>query len=131
MIRLRTDYRRDPPEDVYLYRLQGSRDDALHLFREYLRKINSLRAHPELYNTITANCTRNIWHSQINPGHVPYSWKILASGYLSEYLYDEGRVDTRMSFAELKRRAYINPLAHEADGAADFSNRIRARLSVR
>ncbi|MFL6712655.1 MAG: DUF4105 domain-containing protein [Sulfurifustis sp.] len=130
VIGVRTNYRHTPPEDVYLYRLRGSHDDARRLFREYLRQINSLRTRPEFYNTVTTNCTSNLWlHARINPRHVPYSWKILASGYVPEYLYEQGRLDSRAPFAELKRRAYINTLAREADGAVDFSTRIRARLA--
>jgi hypothetical protein len=64
--------------------------------------------------------------TRINPGHVPYSWKILLSGYLPEYLYEEGKLDTSVPFAELQRRAFINPPARAADQAADFSQRIRA-----
>jgi hypothetical protein len=127
VIRVRTNYRRDPPENVYLYRLRGAPASARHVFEEYLREINSLRARPEFYHTLTANCTGNIWlHSRINPGHVPYSWKVLASGYLPEYLYEQGRLDTRVPFAELQRRGHINALAQAADRAADFSRRIRA-----
>ena len=48
------------------------------------------------------------------------------SGYLPEYLYEQGRLDTSVPFAELQRRAYINPLAQAADQAEDFSQRIRA-----
>ncbi len=130
VIRLRTNYRREPPEDVYLYRLQGSTDNARRLLREYLRQINSLRERPEFYNTLTTNCTGNIWlHSRVNPGHVPYSWKILATGYVPEYLYEQGRLDTRQSFAELRSRGHVNGLARDADQAPDFSRRIRARLT--
>jgi hypothetical protein len=53
------------------------------------------------------------------------------SGYLPEYLYEEGRLDTSVPFAELQRRAYINPLAKAADQAADFSQQIRARSADR
>jgi hypothetical protein len=64
--------------------------------------------------------------TRINPGHVPYSWKILVSGHVPEYLYEQERIDTSVSFEELQRRAYINPLAQAAHQAADFSQRIRA-----
>jgi Domain of unknown function (DUF4105) len=131
VIRLRTNFRHDPPEQVYLYRLRGSPDSARRVFRAYLREINSLREHPEFYNTLTTNCTGNIWlHARINPGHVPYSWKILASGYVPEYLYEQGRLDSRLPFAELQRRSLINALAQKADDAPDFSERIRANLAV-
>ena len=79
VIRLRTNYRHDPPEEVYLYRVQLHRREPATFFLEYLRKINALKEHAECYNSLTTNCTSNIWlHSRVNPGHLPYSWKILA-----------------------------------------------------
>ena len=130
VIRLRANFRQDPPEEVYLYRLQVSGDIARGALREYLRKVNSLRTRPEFYNTLTTNCTSNIWlHTRVNPDRVPYSWKIMASGYVPEYLYEQGRLDTRVPFAELRRLAHINELAREAGSASDYSARIRIRLT--
>jgi hypothetical protein len=127
LVRLRTNYRRDPPEQVYLYSLRGTRADGQRLFLEYLREINALKSRPEWYNTLTTNCTSNIWlHSRVNPGHVPYSWKILLSGYLPEYLYERGTIDNRVPFDTLQARAQINSVAKAADQSADFSRRIRA-----
>jgi hypothetical protein len=127
IVRVRTNYRKDPPERVYLYRLRGSEAAARKLFLGYLEHINELKEHAKWYNTITSNCTTSIWvMTRLNPGHVPFSWKILLSGYLPEYLYEQGRLDTTVPFAELQRRAYINPRAQAADEAADFSQRIRA-----
>ena len=129
VIGLRTNYREDPPEEVYLYRLRGQRDSGRRLFLEYLRKINALRDHPEFYNSLTTNCAGSIWMlSRVNPDHPPYSWKILVSGYAPEFLYDEGRLDTRVPFAELERRSHVNARARAAGDAADFSQRIRAPL---
>ncbi len=126
VIRLRTNYRHDPPEEVYLFRLAGSLADGRRVFLEYIREINSLKARPEFYNTLTTNCTTNIWmHAAVNPGHVPFSWKILASGYVPQYLYELGRVDTSLPFEELRRRGHVNMRAHAADHAPDFSRRIR------
>lgn len=129
VIRVRTNYRRDPPEDLYVFRLQGSAENARRLLLEYLGKLNSLRQRPEFYNTLVTNCTGNIWlHSRANPGHVPYSWKILLSGHVPEYLYGLGRLDTSLSFPELMRRSRVNDAAHAADQAADFSRQIRVGL---
>ncbi|HEV2432263.1 MAG TPA: DUF4105 domain-containing protein [Burkholderiales bacterium] len=126
VIRLRTNYRKDPPEDVYLYRLHGPAENGRRLLREYLHKINSLRSEPEFYNTLTANCTGNIWlHSRVNPGHLPFSWKLLASGHVPEYLHQAGKLDPHGSFAELAQRSHINARAQAADKAEDFSRRIR------
>jgi len=127
VIRLRTNYRHDPPEDVYLYRVQGNPANAQRFFLEYLHKINALKEHAEWYNSLTTNCTSNIWvHSRILPGHLPYSWKILASGYVPEYLYEHGKLDSSVPFSELQRRGHVNERAHAADKAEDFSQRIRA-----
>jgi hypothetical protein len=126
VIRLRTNYRRDPPEDVYVYPVKAPIESGRRVFLEYMRQINELKARPEFYNTLTSNCTIDIWYNTlVNAEHIPFSWKILASGYLPEYLYQAGRLDTSVPFAELQRRAHVNARARAADAAADFSRRIR------
>jgi hypothetical protein len=131
LIRVRTNYRKDPPEDVYLYQLPGSIENGRRVFIEYMKTINHLREHPKFYNTLTANCTNVIWmHSRVNPGHLPFSWKILLSGYLPEYIYEQGRMNSDLSFAELQRRSHLNEVALQADQAPDFSRRIRAGLPL-
>ena len=129
VIRLRTNVRRDPPEDVYVYRVRGPIENGQRLFLEYMKKINALEERPEFYNTLTTNCTGNIWlHGQVNPKRVPYSWKILLSGHVPEYLYGLGRLDTSLPFPELKRRSRVNAAAQAADEAMDFSRQIRVGL---
>ena len=129
VIRLRTNYRKDPPEDVYLYRIQGRKENARRLFLEYLRQINELHEKPVFYNTLLDNCTTAIWfNTLVNPGHLPFSWKILLSGYLPEYIYDSNGFSTRLPFEELQRQAHINTAAQAADQSPDFSQRIRAAL---
>jgi hypothetical protein len=127
VIRLRTNYRHDPPEDAYIYRARGHIGDARRLFLEYIGQINSLKTTPEFYNSLTTNCTTNIWlNARVNPDNLPFSWKILASGHVPEFLYEHGRLETGgLSFAELQQRAHINSRAHATDAAADFSRRIR------
>jgi hypothetical protein len=127
VIRLRTNYRRDPPEDVYIYRLSGrSLENGRRVLEEYINKINNLNNHPEFYNTLTTNCTTNIWfHSKVNPEHLPFSWKILASGYVPEYLYESGMLNNHLPFPDLQRRVHVNARAQAADKAADFSRHIR------
>jgi hypothetical protein len=87
VIRLRTNYRKDPPDDVYVYRVQGPIENGRRLFLQYMHEINTLKQAPKWYNTLTTNCTTAIWmNSRINSGHLPFSWKILASGYVPQYL---------------------------------------------
>ena len=129
LIRVRTNYRRDPPEDVYLYRVRGPVENARRLFLEYVRAINALRERPRFYDTLTTNCTTTILlHTRVNPGHLPLSWKVLLSGHAAEYVYERGRLDTSLPFEELQRRSRINDAARAADRAPDFSRRIRAGL---
>ena len=43
LIGVRTNVRADPPEDVYLYRVDTPRENARRLFLEYMRRMNELR----------------------------------------------------------------------------------------
>jgi len=128
VIRLRTNYRRDPPEDVYLYSLSAPIENGRRLFLEYLHRMNSLKEHPEFYNTLTTNCTTSIWMStRANPSHLPLSWKVFASGYVPEYLYEQGYLqNTQHPFSELMRDALINSRALQAGESIEFSRLIRA-----
>lgn len=130
VIRVRTNYRKNPPEDVYLYRIQVPRENVRRVFLDYVKAINALYERPQFYNTLTTNCTTNILlHTRVNPGSLPLSWKVLLSGYAPEYVYDQGRIDRSLPFKELRRRSLINPRAQAADQAADFSRRIREGLT--
>lgn len=127
LIGLRTNHRQDPPEQVYVFRVNGSQDAARRVFMDYMTSLNALKERPEFYNSLTTNCTTSIWtHSLINPGHVPFDWKILASGYVPQYLYEQGRLESGgLPFPALQQRALVNARAQGADAAADFSRRIR------
>jgi len=127
VIRLRTNYRHDPPEDVYVYRLEGNLENARRLFMEYIHQINSLKDKPSFYNTLTTNCTTTIWsNTLINATHLALSWKVLISGYLPEYLFEQGRLVTGgMSFSELQKSVHVNTRAQVADADVHFSRRIR------
>jgi hypothetical protein len=127
VVRVRTNYRKDPPEDVYRYSVTGDREMMRRFLLSYVERINAVHDHPEFYSTLTTNCTTTIWQlAEVNPGRVPLSWKVLVSGYAAEYLYGQGRLDSSLPFAELTRRGHVNARAQAADQAADFSERIRA-----
>lgn len=127
VIRLRTNYRHNPPEDGYFYKAIGSKVNGQRLFLEYVKKINELHDNPTFYNTLLDNCTIAIWfRTLVNTEHLPFSWKILLSGYLPEYLYESKRIDHQLPFAALQQQAHINKRAQAADKSADFSKQIRA-----
>jgi hypothetical protein len=128
VIRVRTTYRQ-PQEDVYIYRIKGPRKNLRRVFLDYMNSINAMRERPRFYNTLTTNCTTSIWmHTRMNPESPPLSWKILLSGYLPDYLYDLGRLDTTRPFAELEKLSHVNARAHAADKDTVFSQRIREGL---
>jgi hypothetical protein len=130
VIRVRTTYRQ-PQEDVYIYRISGSLENLRRVFLEYLKSINELRDRPVFYNTLRTNCTTSILlHTRVNPESPPLSWKILLSGYVTQYLYELGRLDTTMPFAQLEKLSRVNERAHAADLDPAFSQRIREGLPV-
>jgi hypothetical protein len=128
VIRLRTNYRRDPPEDVYVYRIRSSIEAERQLFLDYMHRINALQTQPEFYNTLTTNCTTSIWTTvHADDESIPWSWQVLVNGYAPEYVYERGRLEAKgLSFPQLQERAHVNARAAAADKAADFSRRIRA-----
>ena len=131
LIGLRTHFRHDPPEDVYLYRLFPPKENLKPFFLDYMKTINELRVNPVFYNTLLANCTNVIWgHSLVNSSHLPFSWKILVSGYLPEYLYESNRLDQSVPFTELQQQAYINPLVREIGLSSNFSHDIRSKSNL-
>ena len=127
-IGVRTTYRQ-PQEDVYVYRLRAPQRNIRRSFLDYIQKINDMRVHPRFYNTLTTNCTTTMLkHTRINPESPPLSWKILLSGYVPEYLYQLGRIDTAKPFADLKKLSRVNERAQAADKDASFSQYLRKGL---
>ena len=124
-IRLRTNYNL---EDVYLYRLRFSPDEARVRFLEFIDVLNKLYARPAWYNVVTQNCTTAIWALHASVRQVPWDWRILINGFLDRMLYERGALAGDLPFEELRAQALINKRAQEAGDAPDFSQRIRAGL---
>jgi len=128
VIGVRTNYRQ-PQEDVYVYRTNAPIKNIRRIFLDYIKSINDLRDRPAYYNTLTTNCTTSIlFHTRMNPESPPLSGKILLSGYVPDYLYELGRLDTTKPFAELERLSRVNDRAQATDKDAAFSQRIREGL---
>jgi hypothetical protein len=128
VIRVRTTYRQ-PQEDVYVYRVKAPVINIRRGFLDYLKTINEMRDQPKFYNTLTTNCTTSVlFHTRMNRESPPMSWKILLSGYVPDYLYELGRLDTTRPFIELERISRINERARAAATDTAFSQRIREGL---
>jgi hypothetical protein len=126
IVGVRTNHR---GETVYLYHLNTSADDARRLFSVYLGRINELADRPEFYHLLSNSCTINIVRYANAAGRQgSFDIRHLFNGLIDSYLYYSGRVDTTLPFDELRRRSLINEAARAADGAVEFSERIRASL---
>jgi hypothetical protein len=129
IVGLRTNHR---DELVYLYRLNTPPESVRRLFMVYLTRINELAEQAEFYHLLSNNCTLNIIRYANAAGREGrFDIRHLLNGLIDSYLYHSGRVDTTLPFDELRRRSLINEAARAADGAADFSQRIRASLPTR
>jgi Domain of unknown function (DUF4105) len=126
-IRVRTNYRHG--EDVYLYHVLGSPEEARERFLEYLKALNILNTHPLWYNAITANCTTNIRTQRPILKRIPWDWRILVNGKADELLYERHLIATGgLPFAELKQQSQINERARAADQDPAFSQLIRVAV---
>ena len=127
VIRVRTNYRKD--EDIYLYRLNITPENARVRFMDYVTALNELHDHPRWYNAVTTNCTTSI-RTQHNPAkRNPWDWRILVNGKGDEMLYERGAFHSGgLTFGEIKKLSRINEAARAANDAPDFSTRIRANL---
>ncbi len=126
LVGMRANHRQEP---IYLYRLNTSAEDARRLFLVYLERINELADRPEFYHLLTNSCTINIIRYANAAGRVGrIDIRHLLNGLIDSYLYRSGRIDTTLPFEELRRRSQINEVVRTAEGAADFSRRIRVSL---
>jgi hypothetical protein len=126
VIRVRSNVR---GEDVRLYRLRMTPENARLLFREYLEQANDLARAPRFYNTATSNCTTLVFDMVrvIHPG-LPLDYRVILAGYLPDYAYAVGALDTDLPFARLRELAKIHDNAIRADKDPDFSAKIRERV---
>jgi hypothetical protein len=123
VIRVRTNVR---GEDDYLYRIQMSASAMRSLFLAYIDQANSLVHAPRFYNTVTANCATLVYHMMKRiVGHLPLNYSLLLTGYLPEYVYRIGGLDSHYPFEELRERGRITERAKATDRSESFSADIR------
>lgn len=123
IVRLRTTIRR---ERVYLYRVQMTPEMLRKLLDDYLTRVELLAARPEWYNSVTSNCTTNLFYHRLQ--QIPW-WMmpgIFLNGLSSRIMYRLGFLGRDLSFDELQARSEIRDKFPAADDDADFSRRIRA-----
>jgi hypothetical protein len=114
-------------DDVYLYPIKTTPARARALFVRMLEQANSLRDHPQFYNTLTNNCTTNILEhaNSIASVQIPYGREVLLPGYADELARKLGLLDTDLPIEEARRRFLINERARRAFADPAFSTLIR------
>jgi len=94
LLRVRTTYRR-PREDADVYRIRAPRENIRRPFLDNLETMNDMATRPRFYDTLTTNCTTGAFmHTRVNPDAPAWSRRIRFSGYVPDYLYEVGRLDT-------------------------------------
>jgi hypothetical protein len=123
VVRVRSNIRR---EDVQLYRLRTGPQAARSLLLEYVDDANRLSKAPQFYNSIETNCTTTIFKMIRAIGDpIPIDWRLIVNGYLPDYAYEHGALDTKLPLSELRALAHIDRRAAAADLSPDFSRLIR------
>ena len=113
-------------EDAHLFRLRASPQIARALLSEYLVEANVLARTPEFYNTLTANCTTEIARLLHWVGvRYRYDWRILANGYLPDYLYESGVLNQSASLDELRRLGAVRERMNLDLDSTEFSAALR------
>jgi hypothetical protein len=122
-IRVRTNIR---GEDDYLYRIRMPVSAMRSLFLGYVEQADNLLDTPRFYNTITVNCTTLVYHMmQRIVGYLPWSYRLLFTGYLPAYVYRVGGLDQRFTLEELRTLGRITDRARQSDRSSTFSADIR------
>ncbi|MDP9009144.1 MAG: DUF4105 domain-containing protein [Pseudomonadota bacterium] len=128
VIRVRTNIR---GEDDYLYRIRMPLPAMRSLFLGYVEQADALVNQPRFYNTITVNCTTLVYHMMKRiVGYLPWSYRLLLTGYLPAYVYRVGGLDLRYSLAELRALGRITERAKLSDRSDAFSEEIRRGIPV-
>ena len=111
-------------EDVRIYRLRLTPTQTRALLLEYVEQVNSLANTPRYYNSLTTNCTTQIFRmARALDSGVQFDYRVLLAGYFPDYVYDRGAMDTRLPFAAVRERSHIQGKAVNTD--PDFSSKIR------
>ncbi|WP_350643047.1 DUF4105 domain-containing protein [Psychrobacter sp. HY3-MNA-CIBAN-0198] len=141
-------------EQVYLLPISHlQQHEVKSLFESYLTAADELNAQPAWYNTLTSNCTNIIFYMArlVSGDRLPWDYRIWVSGWLPNYLYDVGMLDTNSQLNEEQQdgqnwsmdtwyeRTHINPKvrgfdnqigSEPADNSRKFSTQIRQGIPI-
>lgn len=127
LVGLRTNHRL---EDAYLFPMAWAPGDRRALLVDILERADGLSLEPEFYRTIAGNCTTTLLEhiNRVSEKPVPFSFKLLANGYMPELAYERGQIPGHAPFEEIMAQYAINPKAQGGGDGPGFSQRIRVDL---
>jgi Domain of unknown function (DUF4105) len=128
VVRVRSNIR---GEDIRIYRLRMTPENAQLFLREYLAEANELAITPRFYNALISNCTTLVFDMVrvIHPG-LPLDPPVILAGYLPNYAFAVGATDTSISFEKLRDLGRIRDKALDADADSNFAAKIREGIPV-
>ena len=117
-------------EQVYLFPVKMPAVERKALFLEYLNTADELHAEAKWYNTLTSNCTTLVFDmvQAINTRRLPKDYRLFASGYLPNYLYDLKAINQNYSLKEWYRLAHINPRTEQYAQQKDQSSKYFSKI---
>lgn len=108
------------------------RSEMRALFEEYLEKSADLKEQAKWYNTLTSNCTTLVFDmvQSVSNNQLPFDYRLIASGYLPNYLYDLNALSHDWSMKTWYEKAHVNPKVNNIDmlTSEKYSEIIRAQL---
>jgi hypothetical protein len=128
LLRLRTNFRK---EDVFLYPIAMDKKTVREVFNVVMERVNNIASKPEFYNTITQSCLSSLVGDlkRVITPKSSFDFRRLANGYSDELLYENGWIDSTLSFAETKRLHYINQYVQDDIDGRDYSSKIRPHIN--
>lgn len=102
-------------EQVYFFPINMAKPEMKALFEEYLSKADGLNKQAKWYNTLTSNCTTLVFDmvQAVSKKELPADYRLLASGYLPNYLKDLGAIDQHWDMKTWYQKAHVNPRTQE------------------
>jgi hypothetical protein len=116
------------PQQAHLYRLTVGGEELRAGFLDYVGAINRLFETPRWYHGLTAKSTTAYY--RLPHSRCRLDWRVLANARLDRALYQAGRLDRTLPFAELRRTAYLNDAANAAPEVG-FGDHVRRELERR
>ncbi len=128
ILQLRTNFRQ---EEVYRYPVNLPQAIIQKLFNIVIARANDLYETPEFYNTLSHNCFTSLatdfW--SLGDDKTRLDYRMLANGFSDEMLYERGRLKSKLSFADTKKKSYINQYIEPNIYNPHYSKQIRPKTN--